>query len=488
MIPDLLRRAAGANKVEIDPYFSSVSLLLHMDGTNASTSFVDSGPNAYSLTNTGSPAISTAQSKFGGAAGYFDGSSNIGATNSAFDFGTGDFTVEYWFYASSLPSQTQGYAQICGNYTSSSMIGFGLVTPTAGSTKIYATTLTVGYNGTTNISANTWYHAAFVRSSGTLKMYLNGVLESTNSASTSFSISSFTVGRGNSNDKPYSGYIDDLRITKGVARYTSNFTPRAKAFPDIYNPYKTLPVSGAALWLDGADSSSLFTDAGVTPVKVNGDLVYQWNDKSGNSRHATQTTSGNRPTWTSPASGLNNYGAVNFNGSSQFLSAALTESWGLVTSGDYTIDFWAKFPDNTAQQDFFGQDTGGGQLPKWILGLNNPGVAGSGVLGYLYNINSSQNFTFGVSWTPTNNTIYRITVIRSGDDTKFYINGSQIGTTQTSTNRPRATSNIKLTIGQDGEGYRYTKGQMSEVVMCQYAYSASQMSLMTSYSNTKWGV
>lgn len=486
MIPDLLRRAAGANKVEIDPYFSSVSLLLHMDGTNASTSFVDSGPNAYSLTNTGSPAISTAQSKFGGAAGYFDGSSNIGATNSAFDFGTGDFTVEYWFYASSLPSQTQGYAQICGNYTSSSMIGFGLVTPTAGSTKIYATTLAVGYNGTTNISANTWYHAAFVRSSGTLKMYLNGVLESTNSASTSFSISSFTVGRGNSNDKPYSGYIDDLRITKGVARYTSNFTPRAKAFPDIYNPYKTLPVSGAALWLDGADSSSLFTDAGVTPVKVNGDLVYQWNDKSGNSRHATQTTSGNRPTWVPPASGINGYGDIAANGTSQFFTLSNTSAWNLVYTGDFTINIIHKVT-STSGGVLLGRSNGPGATAKWSLGYGSNGVVGAGNLGFHYNGGGFNGFV-RVAWSPSVNTVYRITATRSGNDHYFFVNGVQVGATQTTASRPGLPSN-NACVFQFGNGdASYAGGQIAEIAVYESYLSSSDQAAISSYSLAKWGV
>jgi hypothetical protein len=254
-------------------------------------------------------------------------------------------------------------------------------------------------------------------------------------------------------------------------------------------PYPlSLPVSGAALWLDASQQSSLFTDAGATNVNTDGQAVYQWNDLSGNSRTALQTTLANRPLYRSPASGHNGLSTTSYDGSNDFFSVSNTENWGLVFSGDYTIDLWAKFTSNTAQQDLLGQDAGGGFQPKWILGLNNPGVAGAGVLGFLYNTSTSSNYTFGVSWTPANNILYRITVTRSGNDTKFYINGTQQGATNTSTNRPRAATNIKLTVGQDGENYRYTKGQFGEVLFFPFAYSASDMTAMSAYSLAKWGV
>jgi len=84
----------------------------------------------------------------------------------------------------------------------------------------------------------------------------------------------------------------------------------------------TLPVSGAALWLDASQQNTIFSDAGTTPVTTSGQSIYQWNDLSGNNRHAIQATSGNRPTWVPPASGQNGLGAIGFNGSSKWLDIA----------------------------------------------------------------------------------------------------------------------------------------------------------------------
>lgn len=276
---------------------------------------------------------------------------------------------------------------------------------------------------------------------------------------------------------------------------TSDKTTVVNALKSTWK-YPTLPVSGAALWLDGSRWDTLYTtDTGSTNVATNGGAIGRWEDLSGNARHGkargvnnTTYNSAQRPTWNSPNNGINGLGTLSFNGTNQWLAADSTEAWNMVFSGDYTIDLWAKFPNNTAQQDLFGQDTGGGQQPKWILGLNNPGVAGSGVLGFLYNISTVGNYVFGVNWTPTNNVAYRITVTRFGNDTKFFINGLQQGATQTSANRPRLTTGIKLAIGQDGENYKFTNGQIGEAVFYPFAYGVSDFSAMATYSSQKWGV
>ena len=85
----------------------------------------------------------------------------------------------------------------------------------------------------------------------------------------------------------------------------------------------SLPVSGAALWLDASKQASLYTDAGVTPVATSGQSIHQWKDLSGNGRHAIQATSGNRPTWIAPASGQNGLGLVSFNGSTSYVSVSI---------------------------------------------------------------------------------------------------------------------------------------------------------------------
>ena len=296
--------------IPADPYYSSTSLLLHMDGTNGSTSFIDSGPNALTVTAAANAQISTTQSKYGGSAGYFDGTGDyltIANYGSLFTFGTGDFTVEAWVYVTSSGTSfsfllTEGFSTDFAFYVDNTRLGMW-----DGASSSY-------YSSADSVPLNQWVHVAFSRSGGFIRGFVNGVL--TGSVSNSRNMTNSQAVRVvASSTYPNSStcYVDELRVTKGVARFTSNFTPPTKAYPNVYNPYASLPVNGAILWLDASKHSSLFTDAGSTNVKNNGDLVYQWNDLSGANNHATQSTSGSRPTWSPPASGQNGLGAIRFN-------------------------------------------------------------------------------------------------------------------------------------------------------------------------------
>lgn len=197
--------------------YNMTSLLLHMDGDAGSTFFKDSSPNSFAITAYGNAQLSTSQSKFGGSSAYFDGVGDyLSATGTAFNFGVGDFTVEFWFRVSSFSST---YQHVAGNATTSTTMGFGVYID-----KIYATTLTVGYVGTTTLVTDQWYHYACVRQTGVLKLYLDGVLEASYSVATSLANSSFTVGMFSATQYPFNGYIDEVNV-EFRCRYTSNFTP-----------------------------------------------------------------------------------------------------------------------------------------------------------------------------------------------------------------------------------------------------------------------
>jgi hypothetical protein len=205
-----------------DPYFSSVSLLLHMDGTNGSTTFVDSGPNALTVTAT-SATISTTQSKYGGASGSFNGSTGyLSLTgNSSFQFGTGDFTIETWVYIAANPSSQQTFLDTRGAATATPFT-FGL----------YQSKLAF-YDGTmrqssVTITSGQWYHFAASRSSGTLRLFIDGISYYSASSTTNFTTgaNSIYIGRGFDAAAYYTnGYIDDLRITKYARTITVPTAP-----------------------------------------------------------------------------------------------------------------------------------------------------------------------------------------------------------------------------------------------------------------------
>jgi len=221
-----------------DQYYGNVSLLLHGDGSDGSTTFTDNSPAPLTPTVNGNAKISTSQSKFGGSSMCFDGTGDYlnYANQSAFALGPGDFTIEFYVYYNVLNIQ-----QDLVSFTPSD--GSGLypdISTTSGNKFQYYANGASRITGTTTIADKTWYHLAVCRSGTATKLFVNGVQEgSTYSDSNSYTVGTNrpTIGGGGwGQTTPLNGYIDDLRITKGTARYTANFTPETSAFPDSANP------------------------------------------------------------------------------------------------------------------------------------------------------------------------------------------------------------------------------------------------------------
>lgn len=220
-----------------DPDFASVSLLLHMDGANGSTTFTDSSSNARSVTAEGGAQISTAQAKHGTSSMLLDGAGDyISAVISA--IGTGPYTIEGYFYAPATDVSWQPLVSLDDGlnvyFHQGAVAGYGGGLPGSDLRSKQ------GQSGALpSLAANTWHHWAITRTSdGTVNVFANGVaggLTTTglpvtantyNSTGTSIRIgfSSFS--------EFFNGHIDEVRLTKGVARYTAGFTPPTAAFPD----------------------------------------------------------------------------------------------------------------------------------------------------------------------------------------------------------------------------------------------------------------
>jgi hypothetical protein len=167
----------------------------------------------------------------------FDGTGDylFSPSSNLYNIATGDFTVEAWVYRSS--SQVATYPRILtiGNANFNSFIFW-----TFGTT-IYLTASTTGSSwvdmtfGT--ITNNVWTHLALVRNSGTITLYQNGTAHGTTYSYPTFVIPTplLTVGTlsFSPSDSYWTGYMQDVRITKGYARYTANFTPPTAAFPTL---------------------------------------------------------------------------------------------------------------------------------------------------------------------------------------------------------------------------------------------------------------
>jgi hypothetical protein len=218
-----------------DPYYSSVALLLHLNGTGST--FVDSSPSPKTITAVGNATQSTAQPKWGAKSAAFDGSGDA-LTVAMPAIGTGDFAIEMWVYLlDNTASFTGLYDGRSGDTTAHPVLYIG-----SGVLSYYVTTAN-RITGPT-VSANAWHHIALARSSGTTRMYLDGQqVGSPWSDSTDYLSSSAAYIGSLYNTGSVNGYIDDVRVTiGGFARgYTgSSILVPAAAFPDSAD--LTVPV------------------------------------------------------------------------------------------------------------------------------------------------------------------------------------------------------------------------------------------------------
>lgn len=217
------------NNGTTDPYFQNVKLLLPMIGANNSTVVRDQSLNNRTITLGGNAKISTTQSKFSGSSLYLDGSSSYASIPSSSDFDiSGDFTIETWFYMNLLSknslicrrfSGTDGWA-LCFNCLRAN------INSTWSDTQI----------SWASPADLTWHHIAMVKSGTTITIYLNGVSVGTKTSVTTIANPTtpllIGVSAGLGYENAFTGYFNGVRLTQGVARYTSTFNPRNEPFPE----------------------------------------------------------------------------------------------------------------------------------------------------------------------------------------------------------------------------------------------------------------
>lgn len=300
-----------------DANWDKVSLLMHFDGADNSTVFMNEVRRQLA-TAVGDAKISTTQSKFGGSSAYFDGTGDyLTIPNSSnYLLGNSDFTVEFWMRSNHTGT---GYGAICGVWSDNQrswMVyanaegygggGIDFYYSTNGSTPLYET----GYY---SYQVSTWAHIAITRQSGTLRFFIDGQLVKTADVTATFYNSPhvFQIGdSGESTSEAFNGYLDEIRITLGVARYTANFTPQTAAFDYYDYPYWATTV--LLMHFNGTNNSTTFIDECGRTITRYGDAKIS----------TTQSKFG----------GASGY----FDGSSDYLTSSSTSySFG---TGDFTIE------------------------------------------------------------------------------------------------------------------------------------------------------
>jgi hypothetical protein len=401
-----------------DPSYNSVSLLLRGNGTPTIilTPF-DESPTPKTLTVVGNAGISTTTFKYGDSSLTFGGSGDYLTipSNTDFAFGTGDFTVEFWFNTSNTTTRQDPISV----YTSTTGFGVALSYDNATDVTFYnGNTILINTTGA-QWTGNTWNHLAVSRSGTTLRAFINGNQIASVTNSTNFTVaSSLFIGAAGNASLPLNGFIDDLRITKGVARYTANFTPPAAQLPanitddPSYNSVSLLLRNGTP-YLEPSDESA-------TPKTI--------------------TTSGAAAITTTTGEWKYSGSALSFTKSSNsYLEAGTGNDPAFdFGSGDFTIEAWIR-PSvvsgfNNVVSTFVGPYQGEG----WMVVIN------SGQLGfntYEDSGNPSINISGG---TITANAYAHIAVVRNNTTLRGFVNGVQAGSTTVSGNLITTNALTKL--------------------------------------------
>ena len=220
------------------------------------------------VTAVGDAQLDTAQKKFGTASGLFDGTGDYLTVpdNADFNFGTGNFTIDFWVRFSSIPGHVVFYEQVDAG-DDFFRIYFN------GTDKLYVayiddSTWKINFNVPFNPSTDTWYHIEVVKG-GTTEATWHAFIDGTDGSKTvdtgtfDETIKDFTevvrMGSQAGTGGYLNGWFDEFRISKGVARHTSNFTAPTVA-------YTTDDDTKLLLHMDGTDGSTTFTDSSPTPA------------------------------------------------------------------------------------------------------------------------------------------------------------------------------------------------------------------------------
>jgi len=219
-----------------DPYFSYVTALLHMNGSNGGTTFPDI--KGHIFTAVGSAITSTTIYKFNGSSALFSGASSsiISSSNVDWDFGSGDFTLECWVYST-------------GSATSA-ILSRVSTAATYGAFEIYSTGNNIGVlmslaasgwdlnllSSGSQFTQNVFHHLAICRNVTNVFCWLDGVSLLTGSGFSGSLYSGgskpLTIGGTGDGTTPFAGNIAEVRVTKGIARYITAFTPPTSPFPN----------------------------------------------------------------------------------------------------------------------------------------------------------------------------------------------------------------------------------------------------------------
>ena len=403
---------------------------------------------------------------------FFDGTGDYltAPDHADWDFGTGDFCLEAWIKFSDVSGNNMVFSR--NNTNDFRLVMVGSLNQWEWS--IEGTS--VAYSFTSAI--NRWYHVAFVRSSGTVAVYIDGVsIGSTANSGNIQGTDVVLIGQAASTSY-FNGWMKNVRISN-TARYTAAFVPSVVGFTSDSNTKLLLKAEESL-------HATTFTDTGNTghTITTNGNCVLQLQSyfAEGIFRD-TEITPKVPITGVADAKVVSykfNKSAMFFNGSDSYIKVPDSDDWNFGT-GAFTVEAWVMFRSAPGNQAIVTHHTDGSNY--WHLRYDGTGLR--------FAIANGGSVVVDVTstWTPLPYVWYHVAVSRSGNDFKLWLNGKQLGSTVTDADGTNNyTGDVRIGLGE-GASTNYFNGWMKEIRISNSArYTADftpSESQFSSDSNTK---
>ena len=358
----------------------------------------------HTVTAGGNAQLDTAQKKFGTASLLLDGTGDfltVSASRSfEADIGTGDFCVECWYRPGTGVSGTFNPFFSAPSYTD--YIHFAVsdeneLWGTVSSLQVVSTALTW--------TVGQWYHCAFTRIGSYLDLYRDGVSVrrvGDSAAIAPVSEAAMLIGKATYGSARYTvGHIDEFRLSS-TSRYSANFTPSTTAF-------ETGPNTMMLLHMDGTDTSTTIKD----------------DNNIGDYSISNHQLTFNDDAQLDTAQKVFGTASILLDGTDDYVSIPDSDDWAF-GSGDFNIDFWVRFSSVAGNTTFMGQYDSGGTDIGWFFQWDQ----GSSLLRFLYTTDGDNVLAKTFAWSPSVDTDYHIALSRSSDNLMAFIDGTQIGSTE----------------------------------------------------------
>lgn len=431
-MPSNVKLLAGASGGEpTDANFKNVTLLLHGDGSNGAqnNTFIDSSSNNFTITRNGNTTQGSFSPYGSNWSNYFDGSGDYLSLpdNAALELGSSDITIEMWINTTNSTQYSTLYSRTINFFASGDWtLLMNNSSSTGGEVGLYvanySTSSPLLVTSGVSVRDGVWHHIAVVRNGSSWTIYVDGVSRAT--ATWSGTVADVSggpwIGKDQSFNRDYVGYISNLRVVKGTAVYTSAFTPSTTPLTAITNT--SLLTCAYNRFRDG--STNNFT------ITRNGDVkVTNFAPFAPSSSYSTTT----------------NGGSAYFDGTGDYLTAPDNTAFDF-GSGNFTIEMWVYRNNATNPYALFAKRNNSDSETKWISSYINT----NGTIQVQLSTNGS-SWAFNSATTSAAATTgwTHLAFVRNGSDFSVYVDGAK-NTISSSLSGSVFTDTNPVAIGQLG--------------------------------------